>query len=91
MAVHGAHHTVADRATLFVFLPYGEDGEWDPRGLLSGQAFEHVGDETYIWYGAWDLSAGADRKPRGAVGLLTMRRDGFGGLSLEHASLQEVG
>jgi hypothetical protein len=65
----------------FVFVPYGEDGEWDMRGLLSGQAFEHVGDETYIWYGTWDLSAGSDRETRGAVGLLTMRRDGFGSVS----------
>ena len=65
----------------FVFVPYGDDGEWDQRGLISGQAFEHVGDETYIWYGTWDLSAGRDRDAPGAVGLLTMRRDGFGSLS----------
>jgi len=67
----------------FVFVPYGEDGEWDQRGLISGQAFEHVGDETYIWYGTWDLSAGSNHKARGAVGLLTMRLDGFGSLSLK--------
>jgi len=65
----------------FVFVPCGEDGEWDQRGLISGQAFEHVGDETYLWYGVWDLSAGSDREAPGAVGLLTMRRDGFGSLS----------
>ncbi len=65
----------------FVFVPYGEDGQWDQRGLLSGQAFEHVGDETYIWYGNWDLSAGGNTETHGAVGLLTIRRDGFGSLS----------
>jgi len=66
----------------FTFVPCGADGEWDQRGLLSGQAFEHVGDETYIWYGTWDLSAGPGDETRGAVGLLTMRRDGFGSVSL---------
>ena len=65
----------------FVFVPYGKDGEWDQRGLLSGQAFEHVGDKTYIWYGTWDLSARSNREAPGAVGLLTMRRDGFGSVS----------
>lgn len=64
-----------------VFVPYGEDGDWDRHGLLSGQAFEHVGDETYIWYGNWDLSATRYEDAPGAVGLLTMRRDGFGSLS----------
>jgi len=64
-----------------VFVPYGEDGTWDRRGLLSGQAFEHVGDQTYIWYGVWDLSASRSEDTPGAVGLLTMRRDGFGSLS----------
>jgi hypothetical protein len=66
----------------FVFVPYGKDGEWDQRGLLSGQAFEQVGEQTYIWYGNWDLSAGATgAETYGSVGLLTMRRDGFGSLS----------
>lgn len=65
----------------FVFVPYGEDGEWDQRGLISGQAFEQVGEDTYIWYGAWDLSAGGNPEPHGAVGLATIRRDGFGSVS----------
>ncbi|MFN0197535.1 MAG: hypothetical protein ACKVT0_12390 [Planctomycetaceae bacterium] len=65
-----------------VFVPAGEDGEWDQRGLITGQGFEQIGDETYIWYGNWDLSAGATgSETYGGVGLLTMRRDGFGSLS----------
>lgn len=64
-----------------VFVPAGEDGEWDQRGLITGQGFEQVGDETYIWYGTWDLSATGDTDTYGGVGLLTMRRDGFGSLS----------
>jgi hypothetical protein len=65
----------------FVFVPHGQDGQWDQRGLLSGQAFEQMGDETYIWYGNWDLSETSNAKTYGAVGLLTMRRDGFGSVS----------
>jgi len=64
-----------------VFVPYGEDGQWDQRGLLSGQGFEQVGDETYLWYGNWDLSATGSADTYGGIGLLTMRRDGFGSLS----------
>ncbi|MCX6623118.1 MAG: hypothetical protein NTY38_19035 [Acidobacteria bacterium] len=64
----------------FVFLPPGETGAWDQHGLLHGQGFENVGQETYVYYGAWDLSAAED--PPGAVGLATMRRDGFGYLSV---------
>ncbi|MBL8848110.1 MAG: hypothetical protein JNG89_00410 [Planctomycetaceae bacterium] len=64
-----------------VFVPHGEDGAWDARGLLSGQEFEHVGDLTYIWYGTWNLSEPRSENTPGAVGLLTMRRDGFGSLS----------
>ncbi|NUQ64521.1 MAG: hypothetical protein HUU20_18810 [Pirellulales bacterium] len=62
-------------------VPFGDDGQWDQRGLLSGQGFEQVGDETYIWYGNWDLSATGGAETYGGVGLLTMRRDGFGSLS----------
>ncbi|MEX0724873.1 MAG: hypothetical protein WEB58_09310 [Planctomycetaceae bacterium] len=66
-----------------VFVPAGEDGAWDQRGLITGQGFEQMGDETYIWYGNWDLSAGATgAETYGGVGLLTMRRDGFGSLSV---------
>lgn len=70
----------------FVFVPYGDDGQWDQRGLISGQAFAQVGDETYIWYGTWDLSARSASDAPGAVGLLTMRRDGFGSLAPTDAS-----
>jgi hypothetical protein len=39
----------------WVFLQRGEDGAWDEGGLLQAQAFENVGEATYVWYGAWDL------------------------------------
>ena len=40
----------------FVLIPRGEDGTWDARGLVQGQGFENIGEETFVWYGNWDLS-----------------------------------
>ncbi len=69
----------------YVLIKAGEVGDWDVGGLLQGQAFTHVGEETYIYYGAWDLTVAPKFPPRGGVGLVTMRRDGFGYLSrLDH-------
>lgn len=65
----------------YVLIKAGQVGEWDVGGLLQGQGFAHVGDETYIYYGAWDLTVAPKFPPRGGVGLVTMRRDGFGYLS----------
>ncbi len=56
----------------------GKDGEWDQRGLIHGQGYENVGQETYVYYGSWDLSGASSVR---AIGLATMRRDGFGYLS----------
>ena len=50
-------------------------------GLIQGQGFENVGDETYIYYGAWDPRPGLDFEPRGGVGLATLPRDRLGSLS----------
>ena len=75
----------------FVFATAGKRGEWDSGGLLQGQGFEQVGDRTYIWYGTWDLttSGGPDvnlstdmLSSHGDVGLMTLRRDGFGYVSV---------
>jgi len=65
---------IADR----VFIPAGVPGEWDQYGLLQGQGFENVGDQTYLYYGNWDMSK--EESPCD-VGLARMRRDGFGFLS----------
>jgi hypothetical protein len=64
-----------------VFLERGEDGRWDQGGLIQGQGFENVGDETYIYYGAWDPRPGLSFKPRGGLGLATLPRDRLGSLS----------
>ena len=71
----------------YVLIEAGNVGEWDVGGLLQGQGFAQVGDETYIYYGSWDLTVAPKFPPRGGVGVVTMRRDGFGYLSRidEHA------
>jgi hypothetical protein len=77
--------------TDFIFVRAGEQGAWDAGGLLQGQAFEQVGEETWMWYGSWNLAAGGNTKAyakdalllsQGDIGLLKLRRDGFGFVSL---------
>jgi hypothetical protein len=69
----------------FTFLERGRDGTWDQGGLLQGQGFENVGDQTYIYYGAWDPRNWEGSPPRGGVGLATLPRDRFGDLVVEKA------
>lgn len=67
------------------FLRRGEDGAWDEGGLLQGQGFENVGEQTFIYYGAWDPRDRALDSPRGGVGIATLPRDRFGALVVETA------
>ena len=60
-----------------IFLKRGEDGDWDQGGLLQGQGFENIGEQTYIYYGAWDPRAWKGSPPRGGVGIATLPRDRF--------------
>ena len=70
----------------FVMVSPGADGEWDSKALLQGQAFCNTDTETYIWYSDWytrnPIKAEPVPGPRlpvlHSIGLLTMRRDGFG-------------
>ncbi len=71
--------------TEWKILDMGADGEWDQGGLLQGQGFENVGDQTYIYYGAWDPRPGGSYPPRGGVGLAILPRDRFGSLSMREA------
>jgi len=63
-----------------VFIPAGGDTDWDARGLLNGQGFENVGEQTYVYHGSWDVSGGI-RQP-GAVGVAIFPRDRFAALLL---------
>lgn len=68
------------------FLERGKDGEWDQGGLLQGQGFENVGDQTFIYYGAWDPRAWQSAPPRGGVGIATLPRDRFGDLRADETT-----
>lgn len=69
----------------WTFLKRGDDGAWDQGGLLQAQGFENVGEQTYIYYGAWDPRQWKVSLPRGGVGLATLPRDRFGDLVVEKA------
>lgn len=65
----------------WTFLERGKDGEWDQGGLLQGQGFENIGEQTFVYYGAWDPRvAGGPETPRGGVGIAVLPRDRFGDL-----------
>jgi hypothetical protein len=66
-----------------IFLKRGDDGAWDQGGLLQGQGFENVGDQTLIYYGAWDPRAWQGSPPRGGVGIATLPRDRFADLIVD--------
>ncbi len=70
----------------WTFLDRGDDGTWDQGGLLQGQGFENVGDETRIYYGAWDpRPTGGPPVPRGGVGIAVLPRDRFGALRVDES------
>lgn len=69
----------------WAFLWRGGDGAWDEGGLLQGQGFENVGEQTFVYYGAWDPRDRAPDSPRGGVGIAVLPRDRFGALVVETA------
>lgn len=69
----------------WTFLKRGNDGEWDQGGLIQGQGFENIGDQTFIYYGAWDPRHWEEAPPRGGVGIAVLPRDRFGDLVVEEA------
>lgn len=66
-----------------IFLKRGKDGEWDQGGLLQGQGFENVNEQTLIYYGAWDPRVWESSPPRGGVGIATLPRDRFADLVVD--------
>lgn len=68
----------------WTFLERGKDGEWDQGGLLQSQGFMNIGDQTHIYYGAWDpRPTGGTEVERGGVGIVTVPRDRLGELSVD--------
>jgi hypothetical protein len=68
--------------TEMVYMERGPDGAWDQGGLLQGQGFANIDDQTYIWYGAWDPRPHNPYVPRGGLGLATLPRDRFGSMAV---------
>jgi len=66
-------------------LTRGDDGAWDQGGLLQGQGFENISEQTFIYFGAWDPRHWKVAPPRGGVGIATLPRDRFGDLVVEEA------
>jgi hypothetical protein len=79
----------------FAMVSPGKADEWDSHALLQGQAYHNTPTETHIWYSSWYTPApfplpavpGPRSKKPPQVGLLTMRRDGFGFLSKHRTKL----
>lgn len=69
----------------WTFIRRGADGEWDQGGVIQGQGFENVGDQTYVYYGAWDPRHWEEEPLRGGVGIALLPRDRFGDLVVEEA------
>lgn len=67
----------------WTFIKRGEDGQWDQGGVIQGQGFENIGEETFVYYGAWDPRHWEDEPPRGGVGIAKLPRDRFGDLVVE--------
>ena len=71
----------------WTFLKRGQDGEWDQGGILQGQGFENIGDETLLYYGSWDpRPTGGPPVPRGGVGIAMLPRDRFGDLRVDESA-----
>jgi len=70
----------------WVFLKRGKDGAWDQGGLLQGQGFENIGDQTFVYYGAWDPRHWQGSPPRGGVGIVTLPRDRFATLRVDETT-----
>ncbi|MES2694686.1 MAG: hypothetical protein V4773_14520 [Verrucomicrobiota bacterium] len=71
----------------WVFVERGKDKEWDQGGLLQAQGFENIGEQSFVYYGAWDPRASEGSPPRGGVGIVTVPRDRFGDLAIEKTSI----
>ena len=70
----------------WTFLKRGDDGQWDQGGLLQGQGFENIGEQTFVYYGAWDPRHSQNEPKRGGMGIAMLPRDRFGELMVDTSS-----
>ncbi len=70
----------------WTFLKHGKDGAWDQGGVLQGQGFENIGEQTFVYYGSWDPRAtGGPEVARGGVGIAMLPRDRFAALRVDES------
>jgi hypothetical protein len=55
--------------------------------VLQGQGFENIGEQTFLYYGAWDpRGTGGPEVKRGGVGIALIERDRFADLRVDTSS-----
>ena len=60
-------------------IEYGEEGAWDDTMIFASPGWVEVGDEWWIYYAGWDGPHGTAERT-GAIGLATIRKEGFASL-----------
>jgi len=73
----------------FKLVPRGLEGQWDGGSVVPAHAFVNVGEQTYLYYGAWDNGICFDTSA-GDVGLAFWRSDGFGFVRMREAGKPAV-
>lgn len=59
------------------FIALGPEGAWDSKMIYTARAPVIVGDKLYFYYGGYDTIHDDDAQAKGAIGLATLRLDGF--------------
>lgn len=59
------------------FIALGPEGSWDSEMIYTARAPVIVGDKLFFYYGGYDTIHDDDKNAKGAIGLATLRLDGF--------------
>lgn len=59
------------------FIALGPEGAWDSKMIYTARAPVIVGDKLFFYYGGYDTIHDDDKNAKGAIGLATLRIDGF--------------
>lgn len=59
------------------FISLGPDGSWDSKMIYTARAPVIVGDKLFFYYGGFDRVHDDNGETKGAIGLATLRIDGF--------------
>lgn len=59
------------------FIALGPEGAWDSKMIYTARSPVIVGDKLFFYYGGFDTIHDDNKDPKGAIGLATLRLDGF--------------